>query len=140
VGESSVPVATQPAADEVILGCSRAMEVAARMFGDRWLLLILRGLSHGARRFKDLESSSPGISPTVLSGRLKALEARGFLTRTSYNEIPPRVEYALTEKGQDAVRVVDAVSTFADRWLQDEDPAACPTDVEAVPAPAPQQP
>ena len=110
------------------LACSRTMEVAARVFGDRWLLLILRALSAGARRFKDLEANSPGISPTVLSGRLKALEAGGFLTRTSFNEIPPRVEYALTPKGQDAVRVVEAVAAFADQWLQEADPATCPTD------------
>jgi DNA-binding HxlR family transcriptional regulator len=134
VNQPAVAVATHPATDEAIVSCSQSMEIAARIFGDRWLLLILRALASGARRFKDLESNSPGISPTVLSGRLKTLEAHGFLTRTSYNEIPPRVEYALTEKGRDAVRVVDAVAAFADRWLRDEDPAQCPTDCDTEPA------
>ena len=90
---------------------------AARLLGDKWTLVILRDLAEGPRRFKDLEQSGEGISPSVLSGRLDTLEASGLATRTSYHEIPPRVEYALTPKGRDALPVIEALRAYGTRWL-----------------------
>ncbi len=93
---------------------------AAEIFGDHWTLLILRDLEGGCRRFRALETSI-GMSPGVLSGRLRALEASGIITRRQYNEIPPRVEYTLTEKGRAALPIIDQLRTFGETWLADGD-------------------
>lgn len=93
---------------------------AARLLGDHWTLIILRDLATGPRRFKELEQSGEGISPSVLAGRLRELEEKGIVTRKSYNEIPPRVEYALTEKGQAALPVIEALRAYGEQWLVPE--------------------
>jgi DNA-binding HxlR family transcriptional regulator len=90
---------------------------AARVLGDKWALIILRDLAAGARRFTDLERTGEGISPSVLSARLRELEQHRIVTRTSYNEIPPRVEYALTEQGNDALKVLEALRVYGGKWL-----------------------
>lgn len=90
---------------------------AAKLIGDKWTLIILRDLAEATCRFKDLERFGEGISPSILAGRLHQLEAHGLITRTSYNEIPPRVEYALTDKGRDALPVVEALRVYGARWL-----------------------
>ncbi len=90
---------------------------AAKLFGDKWTLIVLRDLADGPRRFTELAHSGEGISPSVLTARLRELEERRLITRTSYNEIPPRVEYALTQKGLDALPVVDALRAYGARWL-----------------------
>ena len=95
---------------------------AARLFGDHWTLLLVRDLASGCRRFQQLQQST-GISPGVLSSRLRRLEAVGILTRKQYPEIPPRVEYSLTEKGRAAVPLIDQLRLYGEVWLQDVD---CP--------------
>jgi DNA-binding HxlR family transcriptional regulator len=90
---------------------------AAELLGDAWTLLLVRDLAHGPRRFKELEAST-GISPRVLTDRLRALVERGVMTRRMYAEIPPRVEYALTEKGRDALPIIDALRAYGERWLR----------------------
>jgi DNA-binding HxlR family transcriptional regulator len=90
---------------------------AASLLGDTWTLLLLRELGGGPRRFKELEAST-GISPRVLTDRLRALCERGMMTRRMYAEIPPRVEYELTEKGRDALPVLDALRAFGEKWLR----------------------
>lgn len=89
---------------------------AAMLFGDHWTLLILRDLEGGCRRFRALESST-GMSPGVLSGRLRTLEQAGIITRRQYSEIPPRVEYTLTEKGRAALPIINQLRTFGETWL-----------------------
>lgn len=89
---------------------------AARLLGDTWALLILRDLGHGARRFSELEQST-GISPRVLSGRLKELERQGVLTRQIFAAVPPRVEYRLTEKGEAALPLIEALRQYGLTWL-----------------------
>jgi len=69
------------------------------VLGDRWTLLILRDLMAGLHRYNDIIESCSGMSPNVLSSRLKRLEAEGLVDRHYYKELPPRVEYTLTEKG-----------------------------------------
>ena len=75
------------------------------VLGDRWTLLILRDLIAGLHRYNDILENCAGMSPNVLSDRLKRLEADGLVVRNYYRELPPRVEYTLTEKGW-AVRPV----------------------------------
>lgn len=89
---------------------------AARLLGDTWTLLILRDLADGARRFSELEEST-GISPRVLSGRLKELERQGILTRRLFAAVPPRVEYRLTSKGEAALPLVAALRHYGQTWL-----------------------
>ncbi|MDW8046113.1 MAG: winged helix-turn-helix transcriptional regulator [Chloroflexota bacterium] len=74
---------------------ARALDV----LGDRWTLLILRDLMAGLKRYSDILENSPGLSPNILSNRLKRLEAEGLVVRHYFRELPPRVEYHLTPKG-----------------------------------------
>lgn len=104
---------------------------AASLLGDHWTLLILRDLEGGCRRFHELQEST-GMSPGVLSGRLRGLEQAGVVTRRQYSEIPPRVEYTLTEKGRAALPLVDQLRRYGETWLSDDAPAAAGTDAEAA--------
>ena len=83
----------------------------------KWTLLIVRDLSEGRSRFCELERSLGGISPRTLSLRLRALEEEGILRRTTFPEVPPRVEYALTEKGMALVPIIDSMRTYGAEWL-----------------------
>src|SRR5215472_315387 len=72
----------------------------AEIISGKWTLLIIRDLTTGTKRFSELERSLVGISPKTLSERLSALEGEGILQRKTYAEVPPKVEYSLTDKGQ----------------------------------------
>lgn len=74
---------------------ARALDI----LGDRWTLIILRDLMTGLQHFNDILDNSDGLSPNVLSARLKLLEKEGLVDRQYFRELPPRVEYRLTEKG-----------------------------------------
>ncbi|MGC9974589.1 MAG: helix-turn-helix domain-containing protein [Gaiellaceae bacterium] len=89
----------------------------AEIIGAKWTALIVHDLSEGARRFCELEHACPGISPRTLSERLRTLEHEGFLERKSYPESPPRVEYALTEKGRGLLTIIHEMSKFGHDWL-----------------------
>ena len=90
---------------------------AAEIVGSKWTVLIVHDLSEGPRRFTELEYSCRGISPRTLSERLRALEQEGIVVRRSYTESPPRVEYALTEKGRALLPVVHEMRRFGHEWL-----------------------
>lgn len=98
---------------------------AARLLGDRWTLVILRDLTDGPMRFSELEESSEGISPRTLVDRLRQMESQGLVTRESFREIPPRVQYSLTPKGFAALPVVEALRVFGDNWLSDAEKQCC---------------
>jgi DNA-binding HxlR family transcriptional regulator len=90
---------------------------AAEIVGSKWTVLIVHDLSEGPRRFTELERSCAGISPRTLAERLRWLEAEGIVGRQSYPESPPRVEYALTEKGRALLPVVHEMRRFGHEWL-----------------------
>ncbi len=90
---------------------------ASSILGDTWTLLIVRDLAEGPRRFGHLHAST-GISVRVLTDRLRAMTAAGLITRRMYAEIPPRVEYELTEKGRDALAIIAALRAFGEKWLR----------------------
>ena len=98
------------------MNCSIAS--ALDVVGEPWTLLIVHYLADGPRRFSELENVT-GMSPRVLAGRLRDLESQHMLTRTQYPEIPPRVEYALTGKGQAALPSLDTLRAYGARWLND---------------------
>lgn len=83
----------------------------------KWTLLLVRDLAAGRARFCELERSLAGISPRTLSLRLRALEEEGIVERHNYPEVPPRVEYALTEKGQALLPIIDDMRNYGERWL-----------------------
>jgi DNA-binding HxlR family transcriptional regulator len=90
----------------------------------KWTMLIIRDLAEGSCRFCELERSLEGISPRTLSLRLRGLEEEGVLERRTYPEVPPRVEYALTEKGRALVPIVESMRAYGIEWLDCETPAA----------------
>jgi DNA-binding HxlR family transcriptional regulator len=83
----------------------------------KWTLLLVRDLAEGRSRFCELERSLAGISPRTLSLRLRALEDEGIVARHMYPEVPPRVEYALTDKGRALLPIVEDMRTYGERWL-----------------------
>ena len=90
----------------------------------KWTLLIIRDLAEGSSRFCELERSLEGISPRTLSLRLRALEEEGIVERHTFPEVPPRVEYELTEKGRALVPLIEDMRRYGTRWLQTDEPVA----------------
>ena len=89
----------------------------AEIISGKWTLLIIRDLASGVKRFNQLERSLHGISPKTLSERLRSLEEDGIVLRQTFAEVPPRVEYTLTEKGNDLVQVIESMRTYGKQWL-----------------------
>ncbi|HEX6544423.1 MAG TPA: helix-turn-helix domain-containing protein [Ktedonobacterales bacterium] len=89
----------------------------ASIVSGKWTLLIIRDLTTGTKRFSELERSLVGISPKTLSERLSALESEGILRRKTYAEVPPKVEYSLTEKGQALYVLIEDMREYGRRWL-----------------------
>jgi DNA-binding HxlR family transcriptional regulator len=83
----------------------------------KWTLLVIRDLAEGRSRFCELERSLQGISPRTLSLRLRALEDEGVLERQTFPEVPPRVEYALTDKGRALVPLIEDMRAYGLQWL-----------------------
>jgi DNA-binding HxlR family transcriptional regulator len=83
----------------------------------KWTLLLVRDLAAGTSRFCELERSLAGISPRTLSLRLRALEEEGIVERHTFSEVPPRVEYALTEKGLALLPIVEGMRAYGEAWL-----------------------
>ena len=89
---------------------------ALDLVGDKWTLLIVRDLAGGPRRFVELQRVLPGISTEQLRSRLNRMVADGLLTRQRYREVPPRVDYELTERARDLLPVVGALARWGYRW------------------------
>jgi DNA-binding HxlR family transcriptional regulator len=83
----------------------------------KWTLLLIRELAEGRSRFCELERSLEGISPRTLSLRLRSLEEEGIVARQTFSEVPPRVEYALTEKGTALLPIIDGMRVYGERWI-----------------------
>lgn len=89
----------------------------AEILCSKWTAIIVRDLAECDSRFCELERSLDGISPRTLSLRLRELESNGIVERRTYAEVPPRVEYALTKKGEALIPIVDAMRTYGEQWL-----------------------
>ena len=88
--------------------------------GDKWSMLILFTLeNHSTIRFKELQRNIPDISQKMLTATLKTLEADGLISREVFPEVPPRVEYALTEKGKSLLPLIDNLLTWASNNMED---------------------
>jgi DNA-binding HxlR family transcriptional regulator len=93
-----------------------------RLLGDVWTLIIIYTLLSGPRRFGELLEAMGNVSPKTLSQRLKMLEEMLFVERRYFAEIPPRVEYRLTEKGLALVDIMEAIRQFGEHYLSDVEP------------------
>jgi DNA-binding HxlR family transcriptional regulator len=89
---------------------------ALDLVGDKWTLLIVRDLAAGPRRFVELQRVLPGISTEQLRSRLNRMVADGLLTRQRYREVPPRVDYELTERAGDLMPVLGALARWGYEW------------------------
>ena len=85
------------------------VETTLMLIGDKWKVLILRDLMDGTKRFGELKKSVGTVSQKVLTAQLRDMEEKGLLTRKVYAEVPPRVEYTLTETGYSLKPVLDAM-------------------------------
>ena len=89
---------------------------ALDLVGDKWTLLIIRDLAAGPRRFVELQRVLPGISTEQLRSRLNRMVADGLLTRQRYREVPPRVDYELTERSRELMPVLGALARWGYDW------------------------
>jgi DNA-binding HxlR family transcriptional regulator len=89
---------------------------ALDLVGDKWTLLIIRDLISGPRRFVELQRVLPGISTEQLRSRLNRMVADGMLTRQRYREVPPRVDYELTERARDLAPVLGELARWGYEW------------------------
>ena len=93
-----------------------SFQTAAQLVARRWVPQIVWVLLDGPRRYSVLRTAVPEISDTVLSDRLRELEAAGILIRKVTPSMPVLIEYALTDRGRDLAKVIDGLATWADRW------------------------
>lgn len=92
------------------------VEVTLMLIGNKWKVLILRDLMDGTRRFGELKKSVGQISQKVLTSQLREMEAQGLVNRKVYAEVPPRVEYSLTELGKSLKPVLDALRSWGEDY------------------------
>jgi DNA-binding HxlR family transcriptional regulator len=96
-------------------GCiAKAMQI----MGNKWTALILRDLTTGPKRFNELEKSVGGINPRTLSKRLDDLEESGIITKKSFAEVPPHIEYTLTKKGEDLVPILKQMAGWGEKYYK----------------------
>lgn len=88
------------------------VEYTASMIANKWKILILRDLITGTKRYNELTKSVVGISAKVLTENLRELESDGIIERKVYPEVPPKVEYYLTDKGNDLRPIIDLMKEY----------------------------
>ena len=88
------------------------------LIGSKWKLLIMRNLLVRPWRFNELQKSLDGISQKVLTDSLRSMEADGIITRTVYPEVPPRVEYALSELGESMRPIIKSMEAWGNNYKQ----------------------
>mgnify|MGYP004519951203 CR=1 FL=1 len=94
------------------------VETTLMLISDRWKVLIIRDLLEGTKRFGELKKSVGNISLKVLTANLRSMEDAGLLTRKVYAEVPPRVEYTLTETGYSLKPVLDAMVAWGTEYKE----------------------
>ena len=92
------------------------VETTLMLIGDKWKVLILRDLMPGTKRFGELKKSIGSVSQKVLTAQLRDLEEKGLVSRKVYAEVPPRVEYSLTELGKSLSPILDAMREWGEQY------------------------
>lgn len=86
------------------------------LIGDKWKVLILRDLMPGTKRFGELKKSIGSVSQKVLTAQFRDMEANGLISRKVYAEVPPRVEYSLTDLGKSLKPILDAMKNWSEDY------------------------
>ena len=107
---------TESTAKQELPACP--VETTLTLISDKWKVLILRDLMNGTMRFGELKKSIGHVTQKVLTAQLRQMEASGLLTRKVYAEVPPRVEYTLTELGYSLKPVMDAMWAWGENYQQ----------------------
>lgn len=94
------------------------VETTLTLIGDKWKVLILRDLLPGTKRFGELKKSIGSVSQKVLTAQLRTMENNGLIKRTVYAEVPPRVEYSLTELGLSLKPILDAMQNWGESYKE----------------------
>ena len=100
--------------DKTLPACP--VETTLMLISDRWKVLIIRDLLDGTKRFGELKRSVGNVSQKVLTANLRSMEDSGLLTRKVYAEVPPRVEYTLTDTGYSLKPILDAMVTWGTEY------------------------
>lgn len=94
------------------------VEITMGLIGDKWKVLIIRDLLTGTKRFGELKKSLNGITQKVLTNNLRQMEASGLVNRKVYAEVPPRVEYSLTETGWSLKPILDSMIVWGNSYRE----------------------
>lgn len=94
------------------------VETTLMLIGDKWKVLILRDLMLGTKRFGELKKSVGNVSQKVLTAQLRDMEENGLVNRQVYAEVPPRVEYSLTDLGRSLKPILDAMWTWGEEYKE----------------------
>ena len=92
------------------------VETTLTLIGDKWKVLILRDLMPGTKRFGELKKSVGNVSQKVLTAQLRTMEESGLVNRKVYAEVPPRVEYSLTELGKSLKPILDSMRAWGEAY------------------------
>jgi DNA-binding HxlR family transcriptional regulator len=114
MNQQAIPAATAKC-DPVIRGC---VAHAAEIIAAKWTPQLIYVLSAGVCRFSELQQEVQGINPRTLSSRLDELEDAGIVQKVSFHEMPPRIEYTLTEKGRDLLPILECMVRWGDKHHQ----------------------
>ena len=95
------------------------VETTLTLIGDKWKVLILRDLMPGMKRFGELKKSIGNVSQKVLTAQLRAMEESGLVHREVYAEVPPRVEYSLTELGKSLKPILDSMWAWGEEYKKE---------------------
>lgn len=101
--------------DKTLPACP--VETTLMLIGDKWKVLILRDLMPGTKRFGQLKKSIGSVSQKVLTAQLRDMEEKGLVSRHVYAEVPPRVEYSLTDLGKSLEPILNAMKTWGEGYL-----------------------
>lgn len=102
----------QATCNTVVQGCVAA---AAAIIGTKWTPQLIYALASGVTRFSALQKEAGGINPRTLSARLDELEAQGIVHKQQYAEMPPRIEYSLTQKGIDLIPILERMVEWSEK-------------------------
>lgn len=97
------------------------VEMTLQLIGNKWKILILRDLLTGTKRFGELKKSVTGITQKVITSNLRDMESSGLLTREVFPEVPPRVEYALTDTGYSLEPILDSMYSWGENYKRNLD-------------------
>ena len=97
------------------------VETTLTLIGDKWKVLILRDLMPGTKRFGELKKSVGNVSQKVLTAQLRAMEESGLVNRKVYAEVPPRVEYSLTELGKSLKPILDSMWAWGEDYKKKQE-------------------